>query len=139
MARFSKEKRRRQDCMTCHASIRGDYVKHERLCAKKRGAFKGWTYYSMDGVTPIDAKLLPKRHNRGKRINYAKDDHGHRKCAYSVAWNIARQGKFTCKRAVRNDGLVYHMMQCIKNGGLDEDDVVILFREALEELENTKC
>ena len=63
-----------------------------------------------------------------------------------VAWvgtfeNIAQQqeGKFTCKRVVRNDGLIYHLMQCIKNGGLDEDDVITLFREALQELEDTKC
>ena len=139
MAKASKEKRRRQDCMTCHASIRGNYVKHERLCAKQHGAFKGWTYYMMDGVTKTTKNLLPKRHNRGKKENFALDPHGKKKCAYSVAWNIARQGKFTCKRVVRNDGLVYHMMQCIKNGGLDEDDVVILFREALQELENTKC
>ena len=139
MAGENKSSRRRQDCKTCLRSIRGDYAKHAKLCAKKHGKFKGWTYYSMDGVTPIDAKLLPKRQNRGKKINYAKDDHGQRKCAYSVAWNIARQGKFTTRKQVRNDALVYHMMQCIKNGGLEEDDVVIMFREALEELENTKC
>ena len=74
----------------------------------------------MDGITEISVDKLPVRQNRGKKKDHDAEGKKERD-PMVTGWNKLKQGKWTCKRSERLNGLHYIIKKCMREGTKETD------------------